>query len=148
MAQEALNAEMGNVFDRYNDFRHGIPLNPELAAVQQGKVSFHEPAQVSNEQPIHATEVAGKTITRSMRVLLRELRQHEGWPVLILILEKRVDEIRKNAITMSQDNPLKNKDAIAERWAYLQLGERFVESIDPMVQQELVKLEQEEKVAR
>lgn len=139
---------MSTAADRYSDYLHGVPLNTELAGVREGRVELIHQAPFPPAQLPADTEVALKALTRKDRILLRELYQAEGWPVLMRVLGIKLEEIRKRAITNSQHDPLENAANIAKDWAYVTIFERAVESLVGTVRNELETLSHEELAER
>lgn len=118
----------------------GEPLNDELAALREGKTEV----QLSREAPSSngkRSEDPNRTLTRSEREFLKELRQSEGWPVLIQVLEKRLEILKQAAMSKSERDPLGNQVEIAKSWAYVALLRDLIFSFPEMVKEEIAPLD-------
>ena len=130
----------------YEKYLNGEPLNDELAAIRQGKVSLIEqPVEKEKAQKVSAIDEPMRELSRPERLDLRELRQSDGWPVLMRLLQKRFHVLEKAAITISQSDPLRNAQEVAERWAYLLMYKQVNFDIATMLDEELAKLRAEEQ---
>jgi len=99
-----------------NRYFNNEPLNEELAAVQRGEVRFVD----APEPDVAVAKVelgdVERELTRQERIDLRELRQSDGYRVLLRIQEKRFQNLHKRAITISQNHPLANQQAVIHEW--------------------------------
>lgn len=133
-----------SVLGRYESYLNGKPLNDELAAVQQGKVVLMENrATVANPQT-GVIEDPERELSRAERLDLRELRQSDGWPILMRLLQKRYQALRKAAINMSQNDPLGNAE-IGKSWAYVVMFQRAKIDIEALLEEEMKVLREEER---
>jgi hypothetical protein len=131
---------------RFENYLNGVPLNPELAAVQKGMVSLvEEPAKAQKPQQRRVIEDVERELTRAERLDLKDLRASEGWPLLMRILERRFQKLHKAAINNSQNDPLGRSAEIAQTWAYVGLYERAKKDMESQVEEELKALRNEEQ---
>jgi hypothetical protein len=131
--------------ERYSNYLERKPLNEELAAVQRGEVDLVEhPVEkaTAKRAPIEDSQ---RELTKGERLDLRELRQSEGWPVLMRILEKRFLQLEKAAITMSHNDPLGKSREIGEKWAYVVAYKMARMDLESMLDTELQVLRKEEQ---
>lgn len=56
---------------------------------------------------------------------IKTMMTQPGWKVVNRIMEDYIGAMTDNAIGISRQNPLGNKDAIADRWAYIAMAEQF-----------------------
>lgn len=134
-----------SIMERYESYLNGTPLNEELAAVQAGKVNLTENRDPVTKPQTGAIEDPERQLSRTERLDLRELRQSDGWPVLMRILQKRVQTLRKAAITVSQNDPLGNSAEISKTWAYVGMYARAKTEIESLLEEELKALREEEQ---
>ena len=109
----------------FERFTRGRPINDEMAAlrddpnfVAKAMAVVGAVAQVEYAAPVPVEDV-DRELERSEKLALKELRMSPGWPVLERLLEKAVHAHRKYVISMSEHDPLANRDLIANQWAYL-----------------------------
>lgn len=145
-----LAASSLDAFEKYLDRR---PLNDELAGILAG--------EADGAEPLHPAEIAGGgtrentveitartpraglldwTPSRAQVVALAETVGSEGWAVFLDLMKKRLEVLRETAITVSQNDPLRNKDAVADEWAYHGIYRKVVNEMQPMVQEQLARL--------
>lgn len=138
-------ADYDAILGRYQSYLNGEPLNEELAAVQAGKVVLMENREPVANRQAGVIEDAERPLSRTERLELKELRQSDGWPVLMRLLEKRFQTLRKAAINMSQNDPLGNSAEIGKTWAYVGMYARAKIEIEALLEEELKALREEEK---
>lgn len=138
-------------FERYLDRK---PLNEELAEIAAG--------QVPSDEPRHPAEIADKSTpedtdrvrpwkeprpglldwkpSRKQVAALADTIASDGWPVFLDLMKKRLETLRETAITVSQQDPLRNKDVVAEEWAYHGLYRKVLGEMEPIVREQLERL--------
>jgi hypothetical protein len=130
-------------FEKYFDRK---PLNDELAEILAGKRAEEIPNAVTQEGTVKVTERIPRaglldwTPTRKQAAALAETVGTEGWAIFLELMKKRLEVLRETAITVSQNDPLRNKDAIAEEWAYHGVYRKVLSDIGPIVQEQLDRL--------
>ena len=122
-------------------FLAGEPLNAELAAIRSGD-QVEAPAPTKPEVKIEEPE---RELRKQEREALRRLRMSTGWPVLLRLFEKSFQIHRKAAIALSEQNPLANRDQVAESWAYVAMLKRARLETEGLVDTEVAKLEKREE---
>ena len=130
--------------EAYERYMAGEPINAELAKVRDGLVDEPDAPVAA---PVAAIRVVRGELRRADRQELKEAVRGEGWQVALRIRENLLQRLEKSAISLSQDNPLANRDRIAEAWAYKDMFQRAMKQWDLAIEAELVKLEQTDKVA-
>ena len=145
---EGLPKESIDAYTRYYD---RIPLNEELAAVQRGEIGPVEQDAMPKDRavqpvpdPPFLVKRAGE-LTRDDRLALRELKQSDGWLVVMQLLKKRCQDLEKRAITISRIDPWENKEAIAKEWMYAGAFEQALTDIEMLVNAELKILWEQEQ---
>jgi hypothetical protein len=122
----------------HEKFLQGIPLTDELAAVRGGREEQPKP---SSAAPRKAHDDLDRELTRAQRLDLKEMVEMPGWELFLRLGEKAVRLHKNYAISKSQDDPLANRDEIAEAWAYLKLFQRAVQELGTVVSVEIAELE-------
>lgn len=133
------------ILGRYQSYLSGEPLNDELAAIRQGKVVLMENRDPVAHPQTGAIEDAERPLSRAERLELKEMRLSDGWPVLMRLLQKRFQTLRKAAINMSQNDPLGNAGEIGKSWAYVTLYQRAKIDMETLLDEELKALMEEEQ---
>ena len=132
---------MANLTD-HEKYLAGEPLNDELRDLRDGKTP--EPQAPVLPWPIpEPMEDAERELTRTERLALKDLRASDGWNVQMRLLEKAIAGHRNSVINMSQRDPLTNKDAIANQWAYLNALKSAKQAIEAMVNEEVKKADED-----
>lgn len=129
------------------------PLNPELADILAGKSDGEaQPAadettkESTTESTVEGTRrEAGRglldwTPSRKDVGELAETVSSPGWEIAMLLMKKRLESLRETAISVSQNDPLRNKDAVADEWAYHGQYRRVLGEIGPMMQDQIKRL--------
>jgi hypothetical protein len=114
---ETTNTTIGvpkEAVSRHERYLRGLPLTEEEAA----KAAETAAMKVLPWPGTGRVDDVERELTRRERQALRELRESDGWPVLIRLQEKIFHESKKSAISLSEANPLANGDEIAQKWAY------------------------------
>lgn len=137
-------------FEKYLDRE---PLNDELAGILAGESDGAEPLHpaevadgVTRESTTEATPRTPRgglldwTPSRKQLGDLAETVGSEGWAVFLDLMKKRLEVLRETAITVSQNDPLRNKDAVADEWAYHGIYRKVVNEMQPMVHEQLARL--------
>ena len=126
----------------HEKYMAGEPLNDELAALRDGREKgfYEQPAIPQNLRVITGGDV-GRDLTKAERMALRDTRNGPGWPVLVRLLEKTSHIQEKSAIASSQTDPLGNKEAIANNWAYKAMFDRAQIELQMLVEAEVKQLE-------
>lgn len=131
--------------DQYERYMKREPLNDELRAVQRGETLLVEPAHPV-DKAVAAVEREKRPglldwqPSRAQLADLKEMVASEGWPVLMRLLEKRLEIARETAITLSQNHPLENQVGIAHAWTYHGIMKRVVTEMEPAVKQQVDRL--------
>ena len=117
----------------------GEPLTEELEALKRGETPAEAVMQPEGLTGQGSAVDIARAISREDRIALREMRQGAGWPVLQRILQKIVYSEEQMTITISQEDPLGNKEEIANHWAYVALFKRMLAKMNFAVELELKK---------
>jgi hypothetical protein len=125
----------------HEKFLQGVPLNEELAAVREGKEPQTTAAARNAAAQRRAHDDDDRGLTRAERLDLKEFREMPGWELFLRIADKCVRLHQKRAISLSQDDPLVNRDAIASAWAYVKILRRAVAELEAIVNAEVEQLE-------
>ena len=123
----------------HEKFMRGEPLTEDLAAIREGRDP--QPATRSAAPERKAWDDPARELSRAERVDLKEWKEMPGWELFLRIAEKSVQAHQKRAISLSQDDPLNNRDAIAEAWAYVKIFRRAVVELENVVTAEVAELE-------
>jgi hypothetical protein len=126
----------------FENFTRGLPINEDLARLRDDP-NFTMPAAVQPSPARGPIEDVERELDRSEKLALKELRMSPGWPVLERLLEKVVHNHRKSVISMSEADPLSNKDAIAAQWAYLTMLKAARNSVVMLVDAEVKAFDEE-----
>lgn len=95
-------------------FLAGTPLNEDLETLAAGNELEPEQVQVPR---------AG-ALTDDDREHLRRLKYEPGFPILLSLLDEEIAAQRKMLESASMEDPLGNRDKIAEGWAYIAMQKR------------------------
>lgn len=122
------------------------PLNEELAAIREGNVDLlpHPVEKTAPKRGSGRIDDPERDLTRAERLDLRELRQSDGWPVLMRLLLKRFLTLEKTAITISQSFPLQNAEGIAQKWHHVGVYKQVASEMELLLEQEIAELQAEE----
>jgi hypothetical protein len=128
----------------HEDYLQGKPLNDELASLRdQMAESMLKSPGVMPSLPffLDGAQNPLRELNTGEREDLKELRNSVGWPVLNRVLEKAFQNHKNRAIALSQQDPLRHRDAIAEEWAYCTMFNRARIEMETLVKQEIEQLE-------
>jgi hypothetical protein len=126
----------------HEKFLRGEPLTPELAALREGRDPETRPRPAPAER--RAYDDPERELTRPERLDLKEFWEMPGQKLYLRIAEKAIHFHQKRAISLSQDDPLTNRDAVANAWAYVKVLRRAVAELEVIVNTELAELENEQ----
>ena len=135
--------DQGSELTPLEKYLAGVPLNPELAALKDGRTE--EPGAAQETLRRAPVEEPDRELTTAERMDLREMRILPGWPILARLLEKTCRIHEKAAIILAQGDPLKDRDAIAEAFGYAKMYRRAKGELELMVDAELAELELEQR---
>lgn len=127
--------------EQYEAYLRGEPINDELAAMREGIEAAEKVAPTPARPEIRD---AGRELRRRERQALKEAVRSEGWLVVLRLQEKLDQTHEKYAISMSQENPLANRDRIAEAWAYRLMSRRAMTELSLLIEAELAELAKED----
>lgn len=127
----------------HEKYLRGEPLTPELAAVRDGR----DPGE-TKPRPAPAERRSYDDIERELsrpeRLDLKEFWEMPGQKLYLRIAEKAIHLHQKRAISLSQDDPLANRDEVANAWAYVKMFRRVVAELQVIVNGEVAELENEQ----
>jgi len=126
----------------HEKFLRGEPLTPELAAVRDGRDAETKPRPAPAER--RAYDDPERELTRPERLDLKEFWEMPGQKLYLRIAQKAIHFHQKRAITLSEDDPLTNRDEVANAWAYVKILRRAVAELEVVVKAELAELENEQ----
>lgn len=127
-------------FQKYLD---GEPVNEALARVRDGLVDV--PEEVPAAAPVVEIRTQDKALQRRDRQELKEAVRTEGWAVVLRIQRKLDQRNEKSAISLSQDNPLQNRDRIAEAWLYKNMFQKAMRELTAEIERELAALDKDDE---
>lgn len=109
---------------QHERYLKGLPLSEALAELAHGE-----------EEPDDAiVEVVPGELSDVDREHLRRLKFEPGWTILVRIVDESIDREEEDVKRQSIIDPLKNKEAIANGWAYIAMLRRarskFVNKLD------------------
>jgi hypothetical protein len=118
----------------------GEPLTEELAKLRAGDLEEEEipGAEYTAPPTIRAMD---RELLRKERQELREILRGPGWPVVLRVQEKLRQMHRNCAMSISQDDPLKNRDKIAEQWAYVLMFNRAMHEFNVLLEAQVAEVE-------
>jgi hypothetical protein len=124
----------------FEKFLRGEPLTEELAQLREGKLPLLEqhamfPATGPAEPAIGAGEL-NEPLAKNERNSLREMRLSAGWPVFQKLMLRAIMGHTERAVNLSQVDPLRNSQTIAETWAYVNTFKRVHRDINLLVETE------------
>lgn len=105
------------------------PLNEHLEALAAGKEFEAESTPA----------IESELITDDDRETLKRMK-FEGLPVLLKLLDAELEKCEASAISLSHADPLANRDAIAETWAYVSIQKRMRNLLVELIDSEIEKL--------
>ena len=113
------------------------PLTEEIAALREGAepAASMEPAPQSSE------------LTEDEREHLRRMTLEPGWAVLQRMMKMQVARLEKSMMQQCADDPLGNRDKIAEGWAYVAAVRKASGDILGQVSAEIRMLDQENRLS-
>ena len=127
----------------HEKFLAGQPLTSELAAIREGR----DP-ETTRPRPAPAERRAyddpERELSRPERLDLKEFWEMPGQKLYLRIAEKAIHLHQKRAISLSQDDPLSNRDEVVNAWEYVKMFRRVVAELELIVNGELAELENEQ----
>lgn len=133
-------AQIDDAFDRY---MAGDPLNEENAAIRAGNADKIAPLPTAEKKAPRPVTDPERELTMTERARLRELRAHEGWPVLLRLAEKIYRQRLSSVITMSQVEPIENAVPIGVQWSKLGQYKMAVHELTTAVTAEVERAREE-----
>ena len=88
--------------------------------------------------PVPHTTLAGE-IGPYERVWLKRLQNEPGYLILFKLMNNIVQHFEKNASLLSQADPLGNKDAVANAWAYAGVAKGIKEQLEKNIAMEIAQ---------
>jgi hypothetical protein len=132
---------MTTLSPNFSRYLQGEPLTEELEALRAGRIPEPPMRRLGSEAAQLPAEGVSRPLTRADRVLLRELRASEGWPVLIRLFKRAVDREEKTAIVNSKVEPLTRANELAALWARVAIYEKLAAEAEALVDGELEALD-------
>jgi hypothetical protein len=128
---------------QFDDFLEGKPLTPELALLRAGedRGQVSPPPAAGKEMDFASPD---RELTDAERLDLRQMYHHPGWRVMQRLQQRTLRAREKTVMILSQEDPLGNRDKIAESWAYLAIWKEQCLAHDVMIQNELAVLRSHE----
>jgi len=117
--------------DDFNKFLRGEPLTPELEALAKGD----EPQATT--QPGDA-----RPLDNDDREHLKRLRLEPGWPVVLRLWNRDIQQAEHQAKGISLDDPLGNSKQLADAWAYVAMLHRSLNRLVALIESEVQQIEQ------
>lgn len=126
----------------HEKYLQGLPLNDELAALREGREPQPPRRPVLVER--RSYDDPERELTRPERLDLKEFWEMPGQKLYMRMAEKAIHVHEKHAISLSHDDPLGNRDKLAEAWAYTNMFRRVARELELMVAAEILQLENEQ----
>lgn len=126
---------------RLEDFQAGVPLSDELARIKAGFDG--EPAKESSQSQTWEFGDLERPLTESEREDLARLLAEPGWRVLERLRKRALRTMERNAMLVSEIDPLGNKEKIVNGWAYLMAFRQAVEMDARAISAETAQLKRE-----
>ena len=122
----------------HEKFLRGEPISPELRALRDGgsAPSLVDPAPSERK----AFDDPTRKLSRSERLDLKEMQEMPGWKLFLRIAERTIFFHEKQAISVSRNNPLRNKEEVSEMWAYHSMLRRAISELESVVNAEVDEL--------
>lgn len=124
----------------HEKYLQGIPLNSDLQKLSEGRDPQPTPASKPQKR---STETIDRPLNRRERLDLKEWKEMPGYEVFLRLAENTVRMHESHAISMSQNDPLANRDSIANAWAYVKVLRQAVSSLELVVENAVAELEKE-----
>jgi hypothetical protein len=123
------------------DYLKGIPLNEDLAALKRGEDPYESTVEaVQAAASTFASAITSLTITDDDREHLRRLILEPGWRVMIGLLDNEITHQEDTAKAASMNDPLGNRDQVANYWAYVAMLRQARTLVMQLVENEVAKL--------
>ena len=124
---------MSEPTDMLERYIRGLPLNEELAALARG-----------DERPEHPPEpTAASLLDDDDREHLRRLIQEPGWAVTMRLLDAEIERLEDVAKAVSMNDPLGDRDIVANQWAYVAMLRRSKNLMIALVEREIQNLHEQ-----
>lgn len=123
---------------QYEKFLRNEPLTEELERLRAG-----EDVETNVAPPVFVT--GSGELTNDDREHLRRLKYDAGWIVLLRLLEQSIKSEEAGAAALSLHDPLGNKDAVAEAWAYVSMMKVVRAKLLVNIDTEVRKLEESQE---
>jgi hypothetical protein len=113
------------------------PLTEALAALAAGEPEVEQVV----EQAISSGAFADvRDLTDVDREHLRRLLFEPGWRVVLRVLDRLIARQETAMRLLSEDDPLGNRDGLAQGWAYVAMGKRVRTNLLEAAAEEVGKL--------
>lgn len=112
-------------------FLKNEPLTEELRALASGEEDLEQKEPEAEPSSV---------ISDDDREVLRRMK-YEGLPILLRLMDEHMEAEEYRVRQMSLNNPLGNKDAIAESWAYVAMQKRLRLLMTSIVDAEIARIE-------
>ena len=119
---------------KLNDYLNGKPLNKRLERLAAGE----DEIDAAEKAAIHLVDAKG--LDRYEREDLKKLTFEPGWPILLNLLDKAIQEKENLLRRSSKVNPLEDANALAAEWAKLASFEEFRRMMVAVMDAEIEKL--------
>lgn len=126
---------------KHEKFLRGEPLSADLAALRDGLDTAPPPRAAPPARK--AYDDPNRPLTRAERLDLKEWFELPGWQLYLRLTERTSLFYQKRAISLSQTDPLNNRDTIAHAWAYSNMARGLAAELEAMVVAEVGALENE-----
>lgn len=131
-------------FERY---LAGEPLNEDLAAIRDGRQIESEDSTPAWAKQFDSIASAGEgrepDLVRGERIELKFMREQTGWAVFLRLQKRAIEARVSQARLLSEQDPLDNRDKVAQAWALVSMYRLACEQMILAVEQEIQKLEDE-----
>jgi len=132
---------------QFEDYLQGKPLTPELAAMKRGEDPEDAPAsRTSKVVVMPGVKAVARELDDNDRESLRRLKLEPGWPILLRMLDMRLQNQEDAVKRVSKDSPFDGK--VPGLWAEIKALEAVRLSITAMIDNETQILEQNEAAKR
>jgi hypothetical protein len=120
-------------------YLQGRPINDDMAALMAGR----DPALELEQEQAQASPAAGpdrRPITDDDREELRRWKLEPGWQIFRRLVDQWIDRQEAHVRQTSLADPLENREAVANGWAYIAMQRRALAAMEALIQRELEQL--------
>ena len=129
-------------------YLQGEPINAEMAALMAGRDPALELEEDQAPAPAAAAGKSRRPITDDDREELRRWSLEPGMQIFRRLVDAWIDRQESQVRQTSLADPLENREAVANGWAYIAMQRRALAAMEGLIQREVDKLKQKPKGKR